>query len=94
MMENTSTNNVNATQDALPTVFSTSVAIDRCSFAHLRVLDLSNCEITSWERLASLKDFPNLQELLIDANPISTVLPRSVLNGFAQLQRISLSFSK
>jgi Leucine-rich repeat (LRR) protein len=63
-------------------------------FPSLRILDLSSCGLTSWiDICSSLGLLPNLQELLLDSNPIETLAPQ-VEGQFAQLKRISLSSTK
>jgi Leucine-rich repeat (LRR) protein len=59
-------------------------------FASLRLLDVSGCGLDEWSQVAALGGLPALQELLLDANPLSEVLPPAE-GEFAQLCRFSLS---
>ena len=74
-------------------------------FKHIRLLDLSNCKIDSWYQILNFGDLPTLAELILDSNPLPSVIqcpaPRSVVDGdeggcvsFPSLQRLSLSCTK
>ena len=79
-------------------------------FSTLRLLDLSACKLDDWRQVLSLRCIKNLEELILDSNPISSVLPRpafiaqdtgvavdssaAVAPSFSSLQRLSLSSSK
>ena len=45
-------------------------------FPTLRLLDLSACCIDSWHQVLALGGMINLGELILDSNPIPSVLPR------------------
>jgi hypothetical protein len=45
-------------------------------FPTLRLLDLSECRISSWYQILVFQKLPNLQELILDSNPIPNILPR------------------
>jgi tubulin-specific chaperone E len=79
-------------------------------FPNLRLLDFTSCNIDSWHQLLHFAKLPRLEELILDGNPISSILPcpcptSSSHNGniteveeafsfFPSLQRMSLSCSK
>ena len=79
-------------------------------FSTLRLLDLSACKLDDWRQVLSLRCIKSLEELILDSNPISSVLPRpafiaqdtgvavdssaAVAPSFSSLQRLSLSSSK
>lgn len=46
-------------------------------FSTLRLLDLSECRMNSWYQVLSFQKIPNLQELILDSNPIPSISPRS-----------------
>lgn len=64
------------------------LVVDR--FTHLRILDVGACHIPSWAVVAdSFGKLEKLEELILDANPISEVYLNRV-GDFATLRRISL----
>jgi hypothetical protein len=76
-------------------------------FKNLRLLDLSNCKIDNWHQILNFRDLPALAELILDSNPVPSVLqcPAARLEGgdvdgnaggasFPALQRLSLSCTK
>lgn len=68
-------------------------------FKKTRLLDLSNCKIDSWHQILTLRDLPDLAELILDSNPLPSVLqcPADDKVGcvsFPSLQRLSLSCTK
>ena len=68
-------------------------------FKKMRLLDLSNCKIDSWHQILTLRDLPDLAELILDSNPLPSVLqcPADEKEGcvsFPSLQRLSLSCTK
>ncbi len=60
-------------------------------FVQLRLLDISGCGLDEWSQVAAFRSLPALQELLLDGNPLSEVLPPSGDGDFAHLCRFSLS---
>jgi hypothetical protein len=46
-------------------------------FSTLRLLDLSECRICSWYQILAFQKISNLQELILDSNPIPNIMPRS-----------------
>ena len=44
-------------------------------FPTLRLMDLSGCKIDDWSQVLSLGRIKNLEELILDSNPIPSVLP-------------------
>lgn len=83
--------------DSTPTTNTATSACPVQGFPNLRILDLSSCSIDSWPQILSLHNIPNLQELILDGNPLAKVLhspspPTLEENpSFPKLQRISLS---
>ncbi len=62
-------------------------------FLALRILDMANCGITSWFQILSLGMLSSIQELVLDSNPISAIIPAPE-GIFKTLQRLALSSSK
>ena len=62
-------------------------------FENLRILDLSNCQLTSWLQVLNFRMLPNLQEFSLDSNDFDQILS-STENSFNSLIRISLSKTK
>jgi hypothetical protein len=60
------------------------------SFKKLRILDVAACQIGSWEQLITLSACPMLEEIVLDGNPIASVLPCAP-GHFPTLRRISAS---
>lgn len=68
--------------------------VESSQFPNLRILDLSSCGLTSWRDInASLGSLPNLEELMLDDNPIEVVEPQEE-GMFVSLRRFSLSSTK
>jgi len=61
-------------------------------FTTLRLLDISSCNLDEWSQVLAFSKLPNLQDLLLDGNPLTKILP-STLDTFQTLQRISISSS-
>jgi hypothetical protein len=62
-------------------------------FRQLRLLDLCGCQISSWYQIFHFSELPMIQELLVDSNPIESILPSNA-HTFQSLQRLSLSATK
>jgi len=62
-------------------------------FAQLKVLDISGCCISSWTQVLALGALPQLQDLLLDENPLTSVAD-AITGSFAALQRVSISSTK
>lgn len=64
-------------------------------FTHLRVLDISYCQLISWQQVLYFGALPALQELVLDNNRgIGEIRPATLSDGqilFQRLTRISLS---
>jgi Leucine-rich repeat (LRR) protein len=66
-------------------------------FGHLRFLDVSGCALDSWrEQIACLGSLPNLEQLLLDDNPIETISidHESIPNPFQKLITLHLVGTK
>ena len=63
-------------------------------FAHLRILDISGCALDEWSQVLSYAQLQSLAELLLDGNPLPSILPLKEGQGFSKLQRLSVSSSK
>jgi hypothetical protein len=61
-------------------------------FTTLRLLDISSCELDEWSQVLAFSRLPNLQDLLLDGNPLPKILP-ATSESFQTLQRISISSS-
>lgn len=61
-------------------------------FTTLRLLDISSCHLDEWSQVLAFSRLPNLQDLLLDGNQLSKILPASS-DSFQTLQRISISSS-
>jgi len=72
---------------------SSGVVRSRPSFPNLRILDLSGCGIADWQCVLTFGELPLLQDLRVDDNPISLVLPCPEHN-FTQLARLSMSSTR
>lgn len=62
-------------------------------FQRVRILDISACNIKSWEDVLVFSSFPSLEELILDGNPIDSVLPCSS-GQFSRLRRVSVSSTR
>ena len=88
--------------DATGTVFSSTEHFLQTSklvsgFGTLRILDISGCGLDEWSQVLSFSKLPSLAELLVDGNPLPSILPCLPADsggGFLMLQRISASSSK
>lgn len=68
-------------------------ALPAGSWAELRVLDLSGCNLDEWSQLLYFATLPCLEEVLLDGNPLENILP-CVVGGFTNLSRMSCSSTK
>ena len=63
------------------TVFAMSTSISNTippiisGFSTLRLLDLSSCGLYDWNQVLAFRSVPNLRELVLDANPLPSILP-------------------
>lgn len=71
----------------------TSPTININAFVTLRMLDLSSCGLYDWNQVLAFRTLPALREIVLDSNPLSSVLPCPP-GGFAHLQRFSISSSQ
>lgn len=62
-------------------------------FPNLRVLDMAFCQLDEWSQIQTFGYLPNLQELVLDGNPLIRVIEPAA-NSFASLYRMSLASTR